>query len=111
MDMKQFDQSYAEQLFELREMLEHIHFSTFSIYPMMTLAGCKKNHARTPPDAARQHWQQLSEFSQLDRDFHAMLLSAADNIFLINHLKLSPLSFIFTINGMKRSQTAQYHCC
>lgn len=27
-------------------------------------------------------------FSQLDRDFHAMLLSAADNIFLINHLKL-----------------------
>ncbi len=88
MEHKQFDQSYAEQLFELREMLETIPCNTFSTFPMMTLAGCRRNHARTSQDIARQHWQQLSNVSQLDRDFHAMLLSAADNIFLINHLKL-----------------------
>ncbi len=32
----------------------------------------------------------FSMFSQLDRDFHSLLLSAADNIFLINPLRLSP---------------------
>lgn len=40
--MKQFDQAYAEQLFELREMLETHSCNIFSICPTMTHAGCKR---------------------------------------------------------------------
>ncbi|MEO2229834.1 GntR family transcriptional regulator [Escherichia coli] len=69
--MKQFDQSYAEQLFELREMLER---------------------HRTLRDSIGSNFRM---FSQLDRDFHAMLLSAADNIFFNQSLEIISVIFHF----------------
>ncbi len=87
--MKQFDQSYAEQLFELREMLETHSLQHFLNLPDddPSLAASKTmlERHRTLRDGIGSNFRM---FSQLDRDFHAMLLSAADNIFLINHLKL-----------------------
>lgn len=100
--MKQFDQSYAEQLFELREMLE-----THSLQHFLNLPDHDPRwlQAKTMLERHRLLRDNIGNsfrmFSQLDRDFHSLLLSAADNIFLINRLRSSQSSFIFTINGTK----------
>ena len=89
--MKQFDQAYAEQLFELREMLE-----THSLQHFLNLPDDDPRwlQAKTLLERHRILRDSIGSsfrmFSQLDREFHALLLSAADNIFLINHLKSSP---------------------
>ncbi|EMZ9352490.1 GntR family transcriptional regulator [Escherichia coli] len=69
--MKQFDQSYAEQLFELREMLERHRLLRDNIGNSFRM------------------------FSQLDRDFHSLLLSAADNIFFDQSLEIISVIFHF----------------
>lgn len=100
--MKQFDQSYAEQLLELREMLE-----THSLQHFLNLPDHDPRwlQAKTMLERHRLLRDNIGNsfrmFSQLDRDFHSLLLSAADNIFLINLLRSSQSSFIFTINGTK----------
>lgn len=94
--MKKFNQRWAEQLFELREILE-IH----SLNRFMAL------------DKTDQHWlnardllvrhRQLRDrigrdyrmFAGLDRDFHALLLSAADNIFFNQSLEIISVIFHF----------------
>ena len=70
--MKQFDQAYAEQLFELREMLE-----THSLQHFLSIGSS------------------FRMFSQLDREFHALLLSAADNIFFNQSLEIISVIFHF----------------
>lgn len=100
--MKQFDQSYAEQLFELREMLE-----THSLQHFLNLPDHDPRwlQAKTMLERHRLLRDNIGNsfrmFSQLDRDFHSLLLSAADNIFLNNRLRSYQSSFIFTINGTK----------
>lgn len=80
--MKQFDQAYAEQLFELREMLE-----THSLQHFLNLPDDDPRwlQAKTLLERHRVLRDSIGSsfrmFSQLDREFHALLLSAADNIF------------------------------
>ncbi len=89
--MKKFEQSWAEQLFELREMLETHALQHFLNLPdsdaRWLQAKTLLERHRTLRDSIGDSF---SMFSQLDRDFHSLLLSAADNIFLINPLRLSP---------------------
>ncbi len=92
--MKQFDQSYAEQLFELREMLETHALQHFLNLPdddsRWLQAKTLLERHRTLRDSIGSNFRM---FSQLDRDFHAMLLSAADNIFFNQTLEI--ISVIF----------------
>ncbi len=80
--MKQFDQAYAEQLFELREMLE-----THSLQHFLNLPDDDPRwlQAKTLLERHRILRDSIGSsfrmFSQLDREFHALLLSAADNVF------------------------------
>lgn len=94
--MKIFDKAWAEQLFELREMLE-----THSLHRFMNLPG---NHTywlqardllarhRTLRDAIGNDYPL---FAELDRDFHALLLSAANNVFFNQSLEIISVIFHF----------------
>jgi len=92
--MKQFDQAYAEQLFELREMLE-----THSLQHFLNLPDDDPRwlQAKTLLERHRILRDSIGSsfrmFSQLDREFHALLLSAADNIFFNQSLEI--ISVIF----------------
>lgn len=92
--MKQFDQSYAEQLFELREMLE-----THALQHFLNLPDADPRwlQAKTLLEEHRALRDSMGDgfrkFSQLDRDFHSLLLSAANNIFFNQSLEI--ISFIF----------------
>lgn len=94
--MKQFDQSYAEQLFELREMLE-----THSIKHFLNLPDNDPRwlEAKTMLERHRMLRDNISSsfrmFSQLDRDFHALLLSATDNIFFDHSFEIISVIFHF----------------
>ncbi|MCL0178613.1 FCD domain-containing protein, partial [Klebsiella pneumoniae] len=81
-NMKKFEQSWAEQLFELREMLETHALQHFLNLPdsdaRWLQAKTLLERHRTLRDSIGDSF---SMFSQLDRDFHSLLLSAADNIF------------------------------
>lgn len=94
--MKQFDQSYAEQLFELREMLE-----THALQHFLNLPDSDPRwlEARTLLERHRLLRSSMSDnfrlFSQLDRDFHALLLSAANNIFFNQSLEIISVIFHF----------------
>ena len=94
--MKQFDQSYAEQLFELREMLETHSLQHFLNLPdddpRWLQAKTMLERHRTLRDSIGNNFRM---FSQLDRDFHAMLLSAADNIFFNQSLEIISVIFHF----------------
>ena len=94
--MKQFDQSYAEQLFELREMLETHSLQHFLNLPdddpRWLQAKTMLERHRTLRDSIGSNFRM---FSQLDRDFHAMLLSAADNIFFNQSLEIISVIFHF----------------
>ena len=99
--MKQFDQSYAEQLFELREMLE-----THSLQHFLNLPDHDPRwlQAKTMLERHRLLRDNIGNsfrmFSQLDRDFHSCFQLPTIS-FLINRLRSSQSSFIFTINGTK----------
>ncbi|MEG2992286.1 MAG: GntR family transcriptional regulator, partial [Citrobacter sp.] len=94
--MKQFDQAYAEQLFELREMLE-----THSLQHFLNLPDDDPRwlQAKTLLERHRMLRDSIGSsfrmFSQLDREFHALLLSAADNIFFNQSLEIISVIFHF----------------
>ena len=100
--MKQFDQSWAEQLFELREMLE-----THALQHFLNLPDSDPRwlQARTLLEEHRALRDSIGDsfrqFSRLDRDFHSLLLSAANNIFFNQSLEIISLSSISTTSGTK----------
>ncbi|BBR22652.1 hypothetical protein WP3S18E05_41320 [Klebsiella sp. WP3-S18-ESBL-05] len=94
--MKEFDRSYAEQLFELREMLELHALQRFLNLPD---GDPRWLQAKTLLEHHRQLRDRIGDnvktFSQLDRDFHALLLSAAENIFFNQSLEIISVIFHF----------------
>ncbi|MBW9351263.1 GntR family transcriptional regulator [Citrobacter sp. EC_71] len=94
--MKQFDQAYAEQLFELREMLETHSLQHFLNLPdddpRWLQAKMLLERHRILRDSIGSSFRM---FSQLDREFHALLLSAADNIFFNQSLEIISVIFHF----------------
>ena len=94
--MKQFDQSWAEQLFELREMLE-----THALQHFLNLPDSDPRwlQARTLLEEHRALRDSIGDsfrqFSRLDRDFHSLLLSAANNIFFNQSLEIISVIFHF----------------
>ncbi|GDX08120.1 GntR family transcriptional regulator [Buttiauxella selenatireducens] len=94
--MKQFDQSWAEQLFELREMLE-----THALQHFLNLPDSDPRWLRAKTLLERHRMLRDSigssfrMFSQLDHEFHALLLSAADNIFFNQSLEIISVIFHF----------------
>ena len=92
--MKQFDLNYAEQLFELREMLETHSLQQFLNRPdgdeLWQKAKALLNRHRMLRDSIGDNYRM---FSQLDHDFHALILSAAQNTFF--ELSLEIISVIF----------------
>ncbi|PVW73391.1 GntR family transcriptional regulator [Klebsiella pneumoniae] len=89
-------QSWAEQLFELREMLETHALQHFLNLPdsdaRWLQAKTLLERHRTLRDSIGDSF---SMFSQLDRDFHSLLLSAADNIFFNQSLEIISVIFHF----------------
>lgn len=94
--MKQFNQAYAEQLFELREMLETHALQHFLNLPdddpLWLQARTLLERHRMLRDSIGSSFRM---FSQLDRDFHALLLSAAGNIFFNQSLEIISVIFHF----------------
>ena len=94
--MKEFDRAYAEQLFELREMLELHALQRFLSLPDNDPHWLR---AKTLLEYHRQLRDNIGDnvktFSQLDRDFHSLLLSAADNIFFNQSLEIISVIFHF----------------
>ncbi|MCY7269559.1 GntR family transcriptional regulator [Klebsiella variicola] len=95
-NMKKFEQSWAEQLFELREMLETHALQHFLNLPdsdaRWLQAKTLLERHRTLRDSIGNSFRM---FSQLDRDFHSQLLSAADNIFFNQSLEIISVIFHF----------------
>ncbi|KAA9000642.1 GntR family transcriptional regulator [Affinibrenneria salicis] len=94
--MLQFDQAWAEQLFELREMLEtHAlrHFLNLpDRHPLWPQARALLDRHRLLRDSIGDSYRM---FSQLDRDFHSLLLSAAQNVFFNQSLEIISVIFHF----------------
>lgn len=94
--MKEFDNAYAEQLFELREMLEMHALQRFLNLPgndpRWLKAKTLLEHHRQLRDSIGAN---VKMFSQLDRDFHALLLSAAGNVFFDQSLEIISVIFHF----------------
>ncbi|WKA62631.1 GntR family transcriptional regulator [Pectobacterium aroidearum] len=94
--MKEFDQAYAEQLFELREMLE-----THALQHFLNLPDDDPRwlEAKTLLERHRMLRDSIGNsfrmFSQLDRSFHALLLSAAENVFFDQSLEIISVIFHF----------------
>lgn len=94
--MKKFDQHYAEQLFELRQMLETHALSRFLNLPADDERWLQ---AKELLSRHRQLRESISDsyrlFSQLDRDFHGLILSAANNPFFNQSLEIISVIFHF----------------
>ena len=94
--MKKFDQTYAEQLFELREMLETHALQRFLNLPADDIRWQKArdllDHHRTLRDTIGDNYRM---FSSLDREFHTLLLSAAENVFFDQSLEIISVIFHF----------------
>lgn len=94
--MLKLDQSYAEKLFELREMLE-----THALNRFMSLPPSNPHwlQAKELLDRHRQLRESVGAnyraFSQLDHQFHSLLLSAADNPFFNQSLEIITVIFHF----------------
>ena len=94
--MKQFDQSYAEQLFELREMLETHSLQRFLNLPDGDIRWQKAQDLLERHRALRDNISDnYRMFSVLDRDFHNLLLSAAENVFFDHSLEIVSVIFHF----------------
>ncbi len=94
--MKKFDQDYAEKLFELREMLETHALNRFMNLPAdderwLQIKELLDRHRHLRDTIAGNY----RTFSQLDRDFHALILSAANNPFFNQSLEVISVIFHF----------------
>jgi len=94
--LKVFEQKYAEELFELRELLETFSLSYFMKLPL------DDNRWMQAKELLFQHKQlrdsviiNYRAFSELDRKLHQLLLSAADNRFVEQALDLVTIIFHF----------------
>ena len=94
--LKIFEQKYAEELFELRELLETFSLSYFMKLPL------EDNRWVQAKELLFQHKQlrdsvinNYRAFSELDRKLHQLLLSAADNRFVEQALDLVTIIFHF----------------
>jgi len=94
--MKRLDRSYAEQLFELRQMLETHALSRFINLPAHDERWLQ---AKELLSRHRQLRDTISDnyrlFSLLDRDFHGLILSAANNLFFNQSLEIISMIFHF----------------
>ncbi|MBS0967363.1 GntR family transcriptional regulator [Nissabacter archeti] len=94
--MKPFDQAYAENLFELREMLE-----THALQRFLTLPANDPRwmQARDLLTRHRQLHTMMDDhyrrFAGLDRELHALIMSAADNPFFNQTLEIISVIFHF----------------
>ncbi|WP_058910017.1 GntR family transcriptional regulator [Entomohabitans teleogrylli] len=94
--MKKFDQHWATQLFELREILE-----THALRKFMRLPASDARWLQARDQLARHRGLRdtiggnFRLFAGLDRDFHALLLSAADNVFFNQSLEIISIIFHF----------------
>lgn len=94
--LKTFDRQYAEQLFELRQILETHALSRFLNLPAgdarwLQARELLRRH-RELRDTISQHYRQ---FSALDSDFHRLILSAANNPFFNQSLEIISVIFHF----------------
>jgi DNA-binding GntR family transcriptional regulator len=92
--MKKFDQSYAENLFELREMLETHALTRFLNLPAqderwMQARDLLDRH-RSMRDTIASNYR---HFAALDKEMHTLILSAANNPFFNQSLEI--ISVIF----------------
>jgi len=94
--LKKFEPGYAEKLFELRELLE--------IHALKRFINLPADDPRwvTTRDLQRRHRQMRDtisnsyrNFSQLDREMHALILSAAENPFFDQSLEIISMIFHF----------------
>lgn len=92
--MKMFDQAYAEQLFELREMLETHALNRFLNLPAhddrWVEARALLDRHRTLRDTLARDYRQ---FAALDKAMHTLILSATNNVFFTQSLEI--ISVIF----------------
>lgn len=92
--MKKFDRSYAEQLFELREMLE-----TYALNRFINLPACDERWIRIRDllDRHREMRDSIASryrcFAELDKALHTLILSAANNVFFDQSMEI--ISVIF----------------
>lgn len=94
--LKKFEQDYAEKLFELRELLE-----TYALTRFMNLPSDDQRWVQAKELLFRH--RQLREtvvdnyraFSNLDCQFHSLLLSAAENPFFEQSLNMVTIIFHF----------------
>ncbi|PWC21662.1 GntR family transcriptional regulator [Brenneria roseae subsp. roseae] len=94
--MKQFDQEYAEKLFELREMLEVHALNCFmnlsdSDSRWITVRELLENH-RHLRNTINQNYRM---FSLLDQQLHMLLISAANNPFFDQMSEIISVIFHF----------------
>ncbi|CAE1143870.1 MULTISPECIES: GntR family transcriptional regulator [Serratia] len=94
--LKTFDQHYAEQLFELRQILETHALSRFLNLPAddarwLQARELLRRHRELRDDISL-HYRQ---FSALDSDFHRLILSAANNPFFNQSLEVISVIFHF----------------
>lgn len=102
--MKQFDQAYAEKLFELREMLETHALGAFMALPdsdhrWMSLRELLERHR----DLRSDIHQRYRQFSSLDQQFHRLIISAANNPFFDQMSEIISVIFHFHYQWDERS--------
>jgi DNA-binding GntR family transcriptional regulator len=92
--MKKFDQKYAENLFELREMLETHALTRFLNLPSQDERWMQArdllDHHRSMRDTIASNYR---HFAALDKEMHTLILSAANNPFFNQSLEI--ISVIF----------------
>ncbi|HFZ8994907.1 TPA: FCD domain-containing protein [Citrobacter freundii] len=94
--MMQFDQSWAEQLFELREILETHALQHFLNLPASDPRWLEAKTLLERHRTLRENvGDDFRQFSRLDRDFHVLILSAANNIFFNQSLEIISVIFHF----------------
>lgn len=92
----EFNQHYADKLFELREMLECHALNCFMNLPKedirwMQMKMLLQEH-RNLRDSITENYR---DFSQLDHQLHTLILSAADNPFINDFIELISVIFHF----------------
>lgn len=92
--MKKFDQAYAEQLFELREMLETHALNRFINLPAsderwIRIRDLLDRHRELRDSIASSY----RRFAELDKAMHTLILSAANNVFFNQSMEI--ISVIF----------------
>ncbi|WP_409438847.1 FCD domain-containing protein [Psychromonas sp. GE-S-Ul-11] len=92
--MKKFDPSYANKLFELREMLENHALCKFMNLPTTDSRWAEaKLLLNEHRDFRKTLINNPRDFAALDRKLHKLILSAADNPFMDSFFDI--ISFVF----------------